>query len=82
MMDKLITEPGQHDKQVEAYYKLVTTHIGKEIRVPIPLRGEPIPTQEDYENSVLIWTKVQEILQMMGIPHLSSAHNLSIRVQK
>lgn len=69
-----------HYKQVEAYYTLLMKHPGRTLRVPIPLRGEPLPSQEDYDNSVLIWQEARDLLKMMGVKHDSFKENLGIRI--
>ena len=71
-----------HEKQVEAYYTLLCRNPGRSIKVPIPLKGQPIPSKEDYDNSYLIWKKVEEILLMMGIKHTSYSNSLTIRIEK
>lgn len=71
-----------HQKQVEAYYHLLVTHVGMIIKVPIPLRGKAIPSDEDYNNTAAIWKETQELLTMMGIKHTTFNENFGIRVDE
>ena len=71
-----------HQKQVEAYYQLLVTHVGMVIKVPIPLRGKAIPSDEDYNNSSDIFKETKELLTMMGIKHTTFSENFGIRVDE
>lgn len=71
-----------HQKQVEAYYHLLVTHVGMVIKVPIPLRGKAIPSDEDYNNTAAIWKETQELLTMMGIKHTTFNDHFGIRVDE
>ena len=71
-----------HQKQVEAYYQLLVTHVGMVVKVPIPLRGGAIPTDHDYENSKKIWKETKDLLSMMGIKYSSFHDNFGIKVEE
>ena len=71
-----------HQKQVEAFYQLLVTHVGMVIKVPIPLRGKAIPSDDDYNNSAAIWKETKELLSMMGIKHTTFSENFGIRVDE
>lgn len=69
-------------KQVEAYYMLLLKSVGRTVYVPIPLRNQPIPSKEDYENSVAIWQQTKDFLTMIDIKHTWYADRLGIRIEK
>lgn len=71
-----------HQKQVEAYYQLLVGNVGMIIKVPIPLRGKIIPSNEDYNNSADIWKETKELLTMMGIKHTSFSENFGLRIDE
>ena len=71
-----------HQKQVEAYYQLLVTHVGMVIKVPIPLRGKAIPSDEDYNNSSDIFKETKELLTMMGIKHTSFDSVFGLRIDE
>lgn len=71
-----------HQKQVEAYYQLLVTHVGMVVKVPIPLKGKAFPSDEDYTNSRTIWEETKNLLTMMGIKHTSYAYVFGISVDE
>ena len=72
----------RHQKQVEAYYQLLVTHVGMVIKVPIPLHGRAIPSDHDYNNSKTIWEETKELLTMMGIKHTTYVENFGIKIDE
>ena len=71
-----------HLRQVQAYYSKVLRIPGRMVHVPIPLRGEPIPSQEDYDNSKAIWQEVKLMLGLLGIEHTCDSDRFGIRISK
>ena len=71
-----------HQKQVEAYYQLLVTHVGMVIKVPIPLRGKAIPSVEDYSNSEAIWKETKNLLSMMGIKYTPFSEYFGLRIDE
>ena len=71
-----------HQKQVEAYYQLLVTHVGMVIKVPIPLRGKAILSVKDYSNSEAIWKETKNLLSMMGIKYTPFSEYFGLRIDE
>ena len=69
-----------HQKQVEAFYMQLMGNIGFAVRLPVPLRGHAVPTDENYQKTLQIFKEVKELLQMMGIKHTADQNALTITV--
>lgn len=75
-------DEGLHQRQVEAYYRKVLHVPERMCYVPIPLRGAPIPTQEDYDNSKAIFEEVKLMLGLSGIKFTVDPDKFGIRMEK
>lgn len=69
-------------KQVEAFYQNLMSHVGMVVKVPIPLREKGIPSDEDYKNSESIWKETHQLLSMMGIKHTTFPQFFGIRIDE